>query len=229
MEENEIHILDIQRIIIGEANFDFYIEIIFRIVFICLLLMTSMRLLGQRMASQLSRIEMAAMVSLAAAVGVPLQTPERGLLPGLVIAIVVVLITRTISSYASKNEKFESVSQGDMSILIKDGRLLHENMIKSRISRERMFAQLRSEEIIHLGEVQRVYFEANGSFSIIKFDKPIPGVSIIPEWDNEFVKELPRSEKKVCRNCGNLSGKQKDIADSCEVCDSLDWINAVSS
>jgi uncharacterized membrane protein YcaP (DUF421 family) len=134
MEEIEIHRLDIQRMIIGEANFDFYIEIIISIVFTCLLLLISMRLFGQRMASQLSRIEMASLVSLAAAIGVLLQTPERGLLPGLVIAVVVVCTTRVISWYASRSEAFEYISQGDLSILVKDGRLLQENMVRSRIS-----------------------------------------------------------------------------------------------
>lgn len=145
MKEYQIHIDDLQRIFIGEANMDFYIEVIIRTVIIYLILIVSMRLLGQRMASQLSRIEMAAMVSLAAAIGVPLQTPERGLLPAVIIAIVVVCVARIVSYYSSRNQKFKKLSQDDLDVLVEDSVLNIPLMKKTRITRERLFAQLRSE------------------------------------------------------------------------------------
>ncbi|MFC4873152.1 DUF421 domain-containing protein [Negadavirga shengliensis] len=227
MEEYPIHLDDIQRIIIGEANFDFYIEIIFRIAFIYFLLMSSMRLLGQRMASQLSRIEMAAMVSLAAAIGVPLQTPERGLLPAAVIAVVVVSVTRMITLWAAKSQKFETYSQGDMAILVEDGVLRYKSMKKSRVTRERLFAELRSQGLTHLGEVKRLYFEANGSFSLIINDTPMPGLSIIPEWDEDFKKEQQTTELIICGNCGYKENNRHAQLKKCVHCGANAWNQGV--
>jgi len=49
-----------------------------------------------------------------------------------------------------------------------------------------LFAQLRGEGVKQLGEVKRLYFEANGSFSLIKKDHPQPGLIIIPGFDKEL-------------------------------------------
>lgn len=55
-------------------------------------LIVSMRLMGRMVVSQLNRSEMIAMVSLAAAIGVPLQSPDRGILAAIVIAAIVISI-----------------------------------------------------------------------------------------------------------------------------------------
>lgn len=224
MEPFEIYLSDYQRIFIGEVPGSFYIEIIIRAVLIYIILIASMRLMGRRMASQLSRIEMAAMVSLAAAIGVPLQSADRGILPALVIAIVVVSVERGISYFASRNEKFEQITQDDLDTLVKDSVLQLEPMKKTRITKDRLCAHLRSEQVTHLGAVERLYMEADGSFTLIKNAEPKPGLNILPAWDEEFIKELNRTELLVCKNCGN----QKPETDStCSNCANEEWDNAV--
>lgn len=206
---------------------DFYIEVIIRTVIIYLILIVSMRLLGQRMASQLSRIEMAAMVSLAAAIGVPLQTPERGLLPAVIIAIVVVCVARIVSYYSSRNQKFEKLSQDDLDVLVEDSVLNIPLMKKTRITRERLFAQLRSEGSTNLGAVRRLYFEANGSFSLIKNTNPKPGLCILPDWDRDFVGELELTEELFCLNCGNEKDTEH-VKNECSKCGESTWIRGVA-
>ena len=226
MEKFEIRLGDLSRMFIGEAPGAFYIEIIIRTILIYIILIAAMRIMGRRMASQLSRIEMAAMVSLAAAIGVPLQAPDRGLLPALVIAIVVVSIERAISYFAAKNEKFEEVTQDDLDMLVEDGVLKIERMQRTRITKDRACAHLRSEKITHLGCVQRLYIEANGSFTLVKNPDPQPGLNIIPAWDKDFVNELKVTDVIVCKNCGKRREEQ-DVNDTCSNCTSNEWDNAV--
>lgn len=226
MKEYQIHINDLQRIFIGEANWEFYIEVIIRSIVIYLLLIVSMRLLGQRMASQLSRIEMAAMVSLAAAIGVPLQTPERGLLPAVIIALVVICVARVVSYYSSRNQKFEKITQDDLDVLVEDGVLDIPLMKRTRITRERLFAQLRSEGITNLGAVRRVYFEANGAFSLIRNLDSKPGLCILPDWDNDFIEELEEGEELFCLNCGNPKDPQQE-GNECSKCGDFIWKNGI--
>lgn len=108
MKSEDIKLSDWSRILFGEAPPEFFIEIIIRTLFVFLILILSMRLFGRRMAAQINRIEMISMFSLAAAIGVPLQAPDRGLLPAVVIAIIVVSIGRLITTIAFGNQKFES-------------------------------------------------------------------------------------------------------------------------
>ena len=224
MKEFEIYLQDYQRIFIGEVPGVFYIEIVLRAILFYFILIASMRLMGRRMASQLSRIEMAAMVSLAAAIGVPLQSHDRGVLPAVVIAIIVIGIERGISYFAAKNEKFEQVSQDDLDILVKDSVLQLDKMKRTRITKDRLCAHLRSEQITQLGAVERLYMEANGSFTMIKSPNPKPGLNIIPAWDEDFVNELKLTEVLVCKNCGN---EKQEIVNVCGNCASEEWEHAV--
>src|SRR5436189_227928 len=130
MSADDVKPYDLYRILIGEVPWSFLIEVIFRTAFIFLILLISMRLLGKRMAGQLS---------------------------------------------------------------------------KNSISRERLFSQLRSKEITHLGEVKRVYFEAGGFFTLIKNNPVKPGLCIIPNWDLNLIAEKKHSQsERVCRSCGTL-------------------------
>jgi uncharacterized membrane protein YcaP (DUF421 family) len=227
MEADEIKLSDWTRILFGEVPPPFFIEIVIRTVFIFLLLIISMRLFGRRMAAQINRIEMVAMFSLAAAIGVPLQAPDRGLLPALIIAIVVILVGRIVANIAFRSERFEAAAEDKLAILASDGVLDMKKILVTRLTVERLFAQLRSEGVRHLGEVKRLYLEANGGFSLIKEVKPSCGLAVLPASDRSFLDEQPQCDEKVCCTCGK---KQKDNngGEVCSNCKNNQWMIAIS-
>lgn len=225
MKANDIHLDDWARILVGNVPGSFYIEVLIRLLFIYLLLITSMRLMGNRMASTLGRNELAAMVVMAAGIGVPIQAPERGLIPAVIIAAIVVLTQRAISARAFKHPLFEKQSQGNISTLIVDGVMDVRAMEKARISRERLMAELRSNGIRQLGTVKRLYLEAGGDFSLSKTENGIPGLSCIPGWDKELIDEQKKSlNVKVCEHCGKQ--KQQETG-ACSNCGKNIWVDAV--
>ena len=213
----EIEFFDWHRLIFGELPAGILWEVVLRTVFVYIVLMVSMRLMGKRMASQLSRIEMAAMVSLAAAIGVPVLAPEQGLIPAIIIAAIVVLTQRLVSSQNRRSNKFEAMTMGDVSVLIKDGVFQKKQMDRTLISNERIKAQIRSEKLVHAGEVKRLYLEANGTFSIVIEENPKPGLNVLPDFDNDFVDLMTKKTNiKVCANCGmDLKGKDTPSTYDC--------------
>jgi uncharacterized membrane protein YcaP (DUF421 family) len=228
MKPEEIHLTDWGRILFGEVPATFFIEVVIRVTVVYLLHLISMRALGKRMAAQLDRIEMAALVTLAAAVGIPLQSAERGLLPGLVIAAVVVVIGRMIGRLSYKSEKFEHLTHGDAEMLVENGTLRLKPMLDARVSPERLWAQLRGQGITHLGQVRRMYIEASGSFSLIPEVEPQPGLCIVPEWDTDFRGQLTQSQDMVvCATCGNRREPERNTKRTCDNCDGTKWVNAV--
>src|SRR3954471_17896068 len=100
MTKDDIKITDLRRILIGDLPASFYIEAFFRLAIIYVILVFSMRLMGKRMASQLSRNELVALVTLAAAIGVPILSPDRGVIPGIIIAIILVFMERWVSRHS---------------------------------------------------------------------------------------------------------------------------------
>lgn len=222
----QIEFGDLQRILLGEVQGVFFLEVIVRSLFIYALLIVSMRVMGKRMSSQISRNEMAAMVSLAAAIGIPLQSPERGLLAAVVIAIVIVVFQRILANRVRSSERFEQATQGDIGVLVKDGVLCLEEMKRAGIGRERIFMELRVEGIVQLGQVDRLYLEANGSFTVLRREHPKAGLSLLPDWDLEFraLKEN-KIEQAVCRVCG----KSRMLSSFCDNCDHSDFSKAVEA
>ena len=231
MKSEEIKLSDWMRILFGEAPPVFYLELIIRAFLVYALLMLSMRFLGKRMSTQVSRLEMAAMVALASAIGVPMLSPINGLLPAFIIAAIVVGISRLIAKIGFGSERFEQFTQGDIDVLVEECVMKEDNMKKTRISRERLFAQLRSENMSHLGMVKRVYMEANGSFSIVENESVKPGLMVLPAWDTDFVNEtLKVTDTEICNNCGEQKpdNATQDKSVKCTNCGNTgEWTKAV--
>ncbi len=232
MKPEDIHLSDWMRIVVGEVPASFYLEAVMRVVFIYLLLLLSMRLMGNRMGKTLTRNEMVAMVSLAAANGVALMAPDRGLLPVVVVAAVIVAYQQLIAWFAFRNKRFESLVLDDLSVLVEDGRLKLDKLEESVLCRSQLLGKLRKAGIANLGSVRRAYLEANGNFSIITFedDTPRPGLSILPAIDAAFRDEQEKAPGQfACGSCGNTMHSQQLPHHGCPRCGEQEWQPAVMS
>ncbi len=216
MKKEDIHIDDLYRILHGNIPLDFYFEIFIRSIVVYLLIAFGMRYMRKRITSELNRTELAGMATLAAATGLIILAPDRGILPAIIVFLVLILFKRIVDRKNYRNEKFEYLTEGHISVLVKDGVLQLDEMEKTRITQEQLFAQLRSGEIIHLGTVKRLYLEVSGGFSILESTEPRPGLAVIPDWDKDFLAEQKKSPDKVCcRNCGSIYPKGKTICNTC--------------
>lgn len=219
--------MDWQRIWFGNAPAEFMIEVFCRTLIIYVILLIVVRALGKRMSGQLTITELAVMLSLGAIVSVPMQLPDRGLLQGVLAFFCAFCFLRGVNYIGVRNEKMEHLLQGKMCVLVKDGVMLVEEMRKSGISQEQLFAQLRKKQISNLGQVERVYLEACGLFSIFVTDKPRPGLSVYPQSDEDLREDQAKvQDKQVCLICGTVisgvGGKQ-----DCEMCHSHRWAKDV--
>jgi uncharacterized membrane protein YcaP (DUF421 family) len=218
-----------QRILVGEVPTGFFIELFIRAVICYLILVCAMRLMGKRMSSQLSRNELAALVSLAATIGVPLMAPDRGVLPALVIALTVVFTQRIIARWAFNDQRFERISQGNVSILVRDGVIDVKEMEKTGLSQERLFAELRCNAVLHLGEVERLYMEANGAFTLVKAKESSSGLSVLPIQDKGFINEWAFDDQhKICGFCGKALSQKSEFI-KCNNCGKREWRPALQS
>jgi len=228
MKPEDIKITDWMRILFGDTPYAFLIEVIIRILFIYILLVLTMRFMGRRMEAMISRNELIAMVSMAAAIGIPMLTPDRGLLPAVVIAIVVIMIQRIIAYTTTRSARKENIILDEITLLAEDGMLKPHDMLKSRITRERLLAELRSSDIKNLAKVQRAYMEANGNFSVVKFkdnadDESVKGLCILPDFDTEYRSCFSFSDSQMaCRSCGNLADKRGSES-KCDSCGATEW------
>jgi uncharacterized membrane protein YcaP (DUF421 family) len=228
MEKADIKLNDFQRILFGEAPPEFLMEVLFRTVIIFLALLVFLRLIGKRMGGVLTISELAVMLTLGAILAVPMQMPDRGILQGILILVVVLLMQRGLNFWEFKDSKVEKITQGEVTMLVKDGVMKVGNMELSRISKQQLFAQLRKNNINNLGKVKRMYLEACGVFSIYAHPDERPGLSALPVKDAELYEKRVQNESGLmaCLNCGNTLHKHA-ATQPCELCGGEEWTKAI--
>ncbi|HEX8426623.1 DUF421 domain-containing protein [Hymenobacter sp.] len=228
MKKEDIHLGDWHRILFGDTPGVFTWEVVVRTIIIYLIFLVVMRLLSKRMSAQLTITELGVMIMLGGIVAVPMQIPNRGLLPGALLLICVLIYQRGLSWLSLKKRSVELAVQGDVTVLVKDGVMQINHMRDDSISHNEVFAQLRDRNIKQLGEVKRLYLEGNGSFSVFKNDAPIAGLSVLPVKDHKLNQTLqPVDHQKVCLYCGQPDKAQIHSGKQCPNCGHDQWTNAV--
>lgn len=209
----------------GEGPPAYLLEVVVRVVVVYLIIFVSIRLLGKRMIAEMGRADLVAKVSMAAAVGLAIQRPGRGILVSTAIVFVIVCVGRWLAKLAYRNRWFEKAYQGVDALVITDGVIDQKRLVKVEVTKERLFAALRAEGIRHLGQVQRFYMEADGKFSLVIEKDAQPGLSVIPEWDQDLVVLQKQTELMVCVQCG-YSNSEINIA--CLNCGTKEYTKSIT-
>jgi uncharacterized membrane protein YcaP (DUF421 family) len=229
MKKEEIHLDDWHRILFGTTPASFMLEVLIRTIVMYLILLVILRLMGKRMGGQLSISELAVMVTLGAIICVPMQIQDRGILQGLFVIICALIFQRGFTWLGFNSSKMETLLQGKESVLVKDGVIVVDELEKANISRQQLYGILRSQEIYNLGEVERIYAEACGIFSVYKAEAPKPGLSLFPPLDDGVHDVQGKTEENllVCRMCGKPAESEAESKGQCKNCGSKDWEMAV--
>lgn len=227
MKKEDIHWGDWYRILIGSAPETFLLEVFLRSVFMYLVLLVVLRLMGKRMGGQLTISELAVMLTLGAIICVPMQIPDRGVLHGTLVLICALVFQRGFSLAGFKNSRIENLMQGKESLLVKNGVIQVEALDKANISRQQLYAVLRSQRIFNLGEVERIYLEACGLFSVFKFAEAKPGLLITPDRDKSVKDFFTSSKSLVCQSCGKPAESTQLANEICSNCNSRKWEPAI--
>lgn len=222
----QISLSDWQRVVIGDAPWIFLVELLVRSLVVYLLLLFFMRLMGRRVAAQMSATELAVILMIGAAIGLPIQVPDKGLLPGVVVLAVVLICHRSLSYLTFRSHKIELLTHGAVIILAKDGRVLTDELRKVYFSSDKLFALLRTQSVEHLGQVRRVYLEAWGDLSVIRYCRPKPGLLILPPMELPTGRYTTVEGQMACGNCGTVI-LAEDLPANCGICGEGPWQKAV--
>ncbi len=231
MKKEEIHFGDLKRWLFGQTPPSFLIEVCLRTILIYLFLLLVVRLMGKRMTGQITITELAVMVTLGAIVSPVMQLPDRGIVYGIISLLAALGFQRGFNWLGFKSKKIEEVTQGSMSLLVKDGILNLEEIEKISLTKQQVYSMLREKKVVNLGKVKRAYLEACGIFNVYLTDEAKPGLPTFPSTDDMVIKDLATqldSGLKACCNCGHVERIKSD-GDHCSICNASDWSTAYLS
>jgi uncharacterized membrane protein YcaP (DUF421 family) len=237
MDKSQIHLSDIHHILFGNAPAEFMIETFFRTIVIYVFLLIIVKWLGKRMAGQVTITELGISIMLGAIVAPPMETPERGVIQGIFILVMILCYHQWLALAGVKNPKMERILQGKLSIFVKDGIIQIDEIKRTGVSRAQLIAELRRKNIYNLGKVKRMYMEACGIFSVFEQENR-PGLSLLPVEDKDVhsIQKKPDRQQKACTSCGNtipspadgdLSSEKLADGSPCMVCGNTHWDTAI--
>jgi len=227
MKKEDIHLSDWQRILLGEAPALFMLEVLLRTVLIYLVLLVVVRLLGKRMSGQLTQTEIAVMVTLGAIVSPAMQLPDRGVLASVLTLAVILTLFRAVNRWGVGSHRVEHLAHGTEGPLVKDGVLQLDELRRHRISHQQLLTALRTQQVYSLGRVSRVYLEPSGDFSIYTTEEARPGLSTLPQTDDDIHRVLqPVDDALACCNCGTTVPARGRPQTTCPACHQQTWDSA---
>ncbi len=161
----------VSNIIENAFNIDFntLFAVVFRTAIVTLLIVFVIKWLGNKGLGQLSSIELIIILGLGNAVSEPMLNPTEVSIPqGFAVIIIAIAIFKMYDYLTTKYKKFSKMIVSKPILLIKDGNILHEALLKARISRDEFESYLRLSGTDDISDIKTSYLEINGQVSFIK-------------------------------------------------------------
>jgi uncharacterized membrane protein YcaP (DUF421 family) len=174
--------LAISEIVKNAFNVDFntIFAVIFRTTIVTLLIVFVIKWLGNKGLGQLSTIELIIILGLGNAISEPMLNPNGTSIPqGYAVIIVAIAIFKMYDYLTTKYRRFSKMIVAKPILLVENGKILDESLLKARISREEFISYLRLSGTDDVSEIKLSYLEINGQVSFIKKKKLEEKVNLI--------------------------------------------------
>ncbi len=217
MDKSLIHLTDARRIVFGFTPAEFLLEVAGRTIVTYIALLFIVKWLGKRMSGQLTITELAITMMLGAIIAPPMESPDRGIMQGILILIVVLILHRSLSLWSVRNRKVKRVTQSQLAMFVKNGIMQLQPISIARVSRAHVFEALREQNVFNLGWVQRIYMEPKGAFTVFQYAESKPGLSLMPNSDDDIHLIQHKAGKDIlaCISCGNVTTIEENKASFC--------------
>ncbi|HEX5187601.1 MAG TPA: YetF domain-containing protein [Nitrososphaeraceae archaeon] len=161
----------ISEIVENAFNIDYktIFAVIFRTTIVTLLIVFVIKWLGNKGLGQLSSIELIIILGLGNAVSEPMLNPTETSIPqGFAVIIIAIAIFKMYDYLTTRYKRFGKVIVAEPILLVKDGNILHDALLKARISKDEFNSYLRLSGTENVSDIKLSYLEINGQVSFIK-------------------------------------------------------------
>ena len=132
-------------------------------------LIAVIRLLGKRQVGQMEPSEFVVTMLIANLASVPLEDWDIPVWGGLVPMGIVFLCERLISALCLKSIRARRLLCGKPVILVENGRLLEENLRRTRVNLDELTGHLREQGVLAVESVQFAILETNGAITVFPY------------------------------------------------------------
>ena len=145
-----------------------------RAMILYLVLILAVRLMGKRQIGELEPSEFVVAILIADLASVPMQDIGIPLLSGIIPILTVLALELILSTLSVRCRRLRKFLSGNPIMLMENGKILIENLNKTRVTVDELTQHLREQGILDLSSVQYAILEVDGQISTIPYPKHQP-------------------------------------------------------
>jgi len=123
---------------------------------------------GKRQIGQMGVGEFVAILLISNAVQNAMNGGDNSITGGLILATVLIVLSVLVEYATFRSKRIENLVQGNPTLLVHNGRILHRNLQKEMLSIHELAALLRRQGIHHLDEISSAILESDGFVSVTR-------------------------------------------------------------
>ncbi len=126
---------------------------------------------GKRSIANLAPFDLAMVIMIGEVAAIPVSDLEVDLLHGMLPVVLIGALHVLTTAVSLRSKWFERMTEGVPTLLVKDGKVIRQNLLRERVSMEDLLTALRHKEIKSLREVKRAWIEHAGGVSVIREER----------------------------------------------------------
>ena len=146
----------------------------FRTTVLYIVLIAVIRLMGKRQIGQMEPSEFVVTMLAANLAAIPMEDAGIPFYSGLVPILTVLGVELVLSGISMSSVRFRRILCGKPVIMIENGRILRENLLKTRVTLDELTGHLREKDVLDLTTVQYAILETNGNLSVFLYPAEAP-------------------------------------------------------
>lgn len=147
--------------------------ILIRTIIFYVALTILMRIMGKRQIGEVQLSEFVAVTILSELAALPITNRDIPLLHGLVPLIIITSIEIITAFICRKNATIRKIIDGKPVTLVKNGKILQENLTKTRVSPDEIEAEIRINGYRQIQEIDSIILEQTGKMSVLPKNKNV--------------------------------------------------------
>jgi len=188
-----------------------YIDMVVKTFFLYFIIIIAYRIMGKKEVGKLSVVDLIVSILIAELAAICIEEYDRSIIQSIVPIAVIVVIQILLSYFSLKSYKIRNLLDGKPSVIINNGKVNFNEMIKLRYTLDDLLAQLREQSVKSISDVKYAILENNGKLSI--FQNSVYPMPIIIDGivDYDTLKNIDKDYKWLLGVLKEQNLKKEDI------------------
>ena len=177
--------------------------ILYAVVFIVI------RLMGKKELSKVQPFELAIIILVSDLASSPMSSRGVSIFDGIVPIITLLVAYMIFTLLAHSSNKVENIMCGQVTPIIRDGKIVEEEFAKQKYTIGDLMSQLREHDVFKIQDVKFAMIETNGNLSVIKNSDNFNAIPLNVIEDGKFSEENLKMLKMTEKDVNKLLKKNK--------------------